>query len=58
LRKACQTGRQDPADALPIKRMRKNSRKYLYLLYAERVASMRLLPFDSVWGGATNFENK
>lgn len=32
--------------------------KYLYQLYAERVASMRLLPFDPEWDGATNFETK
>ncbi len=32
--------------------------KYLYQLYAERVAHMRLLPFDAAWDGATNFETK
>ena len=37
---------------------RMNAQKYLYRLYAERVASMRLLPFDPVWDGATNFETK
>ena len=35
-----------------------NANKYLYQLYAERVASMRLLPFDPAWDGATNFETK
>ncbi len=35
-----------------------NAQKYLYRLYAERVASMRLLPFDPEWDGATNFETK
>jgi adenylate cyclase len=33
-------------------------KKYLYELYSERVASMRLLPFDPSWDGATNFETK
>ena len=33
-------------------------KKYLYDLYSERVASMRLLPFDPSWDGATNFETK
>ncbi len=37
---------------------RLNAKKYLYQLYAERVASMRLLPFDPEWDGATNFETK
>ena len=37
---------------------RLNANKYLYQLYAERVASMRLLPFDPAWDGATNFQTK
>jgi adenylate cyclase len=37
---------------------RMNAKKFLYELYAERVASMRLLPFDPTWDGATNFETK
>ncbi|NJS35693.1 MAG: CHASE2 domain-containing protein [Brachymonas sp.] len=36
----------------------KSAKKYLYQLYSERVASMRLLPFDPSWDGATNFETK
>jgi adenylate cyclase len=36
----------------------KTAKKYLYQLYSERVASMRLLPFDPSWDGATNFETK
>ena len=32
--------------------------KFLYQLYAERIASLRLLPFDPAWDGATNFETK
>jgi len=35
-----------------------NPKKFLYELHSERVASMRLLPFDLSWGGATNFETK
>lgn len=37
---------------------RMDAKKFLYPLYAERVASMRLLPFDPSWDGATNFETK
>lgn len=48
----------DQADVLLINLMRMNAKKYLYQLYAERVASMRLLPFDPAWDGATNFETK
>ena len=48
----------DQADVLLINLMRMNPKKYLYQLYAERVASMRLLPFDPEWDGATNFETK
>ncbi len=48
----------DQADVLLINLMRMNAKKYLYQLYAERVASMRLLPFDPEWDGATNFETK
>jgi adenylate cyclase len=48
----------DQADVLLINLMRMNAKKFLYQLYAERVASMRLLPFDPEWDGATNFETK
>ena len=37
---------------------RLNAKKYLYELYSQRVASMRLLPFDPEWDGATDFETK
>ncbi len=37
---------------------RTDAKKYLYQLYAQRVASMKMLPFDPAWDGATNFENK
>lgn len=48
----------DQADVLLVNLLRMNAKKYLYQLYAERVASMRLLPFDPEWDGATNFETK
>jgi adenylate cyclase len=37
---------------------RANAKKYLYKVYAERVASMKMLPFDPAWDGTTNFETK
>jgi adenylate cyclase len=48
----------DQADVLLINLTRTNAKKYLYQLYSERVASMRMLPFDPEWDGATNFETK
>ncbi len=48
----------DACDTLMVNLQRMNPRKYLYELYSERVASMRLLPFDPAWDGATNFETK
>ena len=48
----------DQAEVMLINLIRMNAKKYLYQLYAERVASMRLLPFDPEWDGATNFETK
>lgn len=48
----------DQADVQLLNLQRTNAKKYLYELYAERVASMRLLPFDPEWDGATNFETK
>lgn len=48
----------DQAEVLLINLMRANPKKYLYQLYSERVASMRLLPFDPEWDGATNFDTK
>ena len=38
--------------------LRSNEKKYLYQVYTERVAYMRLLPYDPGWDGATNFETK
>ena len=48
----------EQCDVLMLNLQRMNAKKYLYLLYSERVASMRLLPFDPGWDGATNFETK
>jgi adenylate cyclase len=48
----------DQCDLQMLNLQRLNAQKYLYELYSERVASMRLLPFDPGWDGATNFETK
>ena len=48
----------DDCDVHLLNLQRMNAQKYLYRLYTERVASMRLLPFDPEWDGATNFETK
>ncbi len=48
----------EQCDVLMLNLMRMNAKKYLYHLYSDRVASMRLLPFDLEWDGATNFETK
>ena len=48
----------DQCDLHLLNLQRMNAKKYLYELYAQRVASMRLLPFDPGWDGATNFETK
>jgi adenylate cyclase len=56
--KAYRAQRWDQADVLLLNLMRMNSKKYLYQLYAERVVSMRLIPFDPSWDGATTFETK
>jgi adenylate cyclase len=48
----------DQCDVQLLNLQRANPKKYLYELYTERVASMRLLPFDPEWDGATNFETK
>ena len=48
----------DQCDVLMLNLQRMNAKKYLYEMYSQRVASMRLLPFDPGWDGATNFETK
>jgi adenylate cyclase len=56
--KAYRAQNWDQADVMLINLMRMNAKKFLYQLYADRVASMRLLPFDAEWDGATNFLTK
>lgn len=48
----------EQADVQMLNLTRMNAKKFLYQLYADRVASMRHLPFDPEWDGATNFETK
>jgi len=48
----------EQCDVLMLNLRRLNPKKYLYELYSERVASLRLLPLDPGWDGATNFETK
>ena len=48
----------DQFDVQLLNLQRLNANKYLYQLYAERVGSMKLLPFDPGWDGATNFQTK
>ena len=48
----------DQCDVLMLNLLRMNAKKYLYHLYSDRVASMRMLPLDLEWDGATNFETK
>jgi adenylate cyclase len=48
----------DQCDVQILNLQRLNANKFLYQLYTERVASMRQLPFDPSWDGATNFETK
>ncbi len=48
----------EQCDLLMMNLLRMNAKKFLYHLYSDRVASMRLLPLDLEWDGATNFETK
>lgn len=50
--------RWDRCDALLRELRRPSVKKYLYEMYSQRVASMRSLPLDPEWDGATNFESK
>ncbi len=56
--KAYRAQEWDQCELLLVNLHRINPKKSLYELYSERVASMRLLPFDPAWDGATNFETK
>ena len=58
LLKAYRAQEWDQADVTLLNLTRMNPKKYLYQLYGERIASMRSLPFDPSWDGATNFETK
>ena len=40
------------------KLQRHNEKKFLYRLYAQRVASLKVLPMDPAWDGTTTFETK
>jgi adenylate cyclase len=48
----------EQCDVQLLNLQRLNAKKYLYQMYADRVASRRGLPFDPSWDGATNFETK
>jgi adenylate cyclase len=48
----------EQCDVQLLNLQRLNAKKYLYQLYAERVASRRKLPNDPAWDGATNYESK
>ena len=56
--KAYRTQDWDQCDVLLLNLQRMNPKKYLYELYAERVASRRGLPFDADWDGTSRFETK
>ena len=46
------------ADVLLLNLQRMSPKKYLYEMYSERVASLKALPIDPGWDGATNFQTK
>jgi adenylate cyclase len=48
----------DQCDLQMLNLQRLNAKKYLYEVYSKRVASMRLLPYDPAWDGATNYDTK
>lgn len=48
----------DTCEQLLLDLLRKSGEKYLYCLYAERVASRQRLPFDPQWDGTTSFDSK
>lgn len=56
--KAYRAQQWDQAEVALINLQRRSNLNPLYRLYDQRVASMRLLPYDSDWDGATNFEAK
>ena len=48
----------DECDVQLLNLQRLNANNYLYQMYAERLALLRLAPFDPEWDGATNFQTK
>ncbi|MES2480411.1 MAG: adenylate/guanylate cyclase domain-containing protein [Pseudomonadota bacterium] len=48
----------ETCEMLLVKLKESNPDKDLYALYARRVESLRKLPFDPSWDGATNFDTK
>jgi adenylate cyclase len=56
--KAYRSQSWEQAETLLVNLIRMDHQKYLYQMYAERVASMQLLPFDPDWDGSTHFETK
>ena len=58
LLKAYRSQDWDQCDVQMLNMQRLNAKKFLYQLYSDRVASMRMLPMDPTWDGATNFDSK
>ena len=56
--KAYRAQNWEQCDVLLLNIQRLNPQKYLYHLYLDRVASLRRLPPDLTWDGATNFDSK
>ncbi len=48
----------DHSDVLLLNLLRANAKKYLYQLYAMRIASIRMRAYDATWNGAINFQTK
>jgi adenylate cyclase len=48
----------EQCDVQMLNMQRLNAKKFLYQLYSDRVTSMRMLPKDPNWDGATNFDSK
>ncbi len=48
----------DQCEVAMLNLSRMNAKKYLYRVYSDRVSSMKMLPFDPSWDGATNFDSK
>ena len=48
----------DTCEQLLLDLLRESGEKYLYSLYAERVASKQRLPLDPQWDGTTRFDTK